>query len=180
MPRQRFCYELWTIMARRPTLDEARVEVDDPVFRDVALVERPFANAVVAGARRREHLDGEQQCPNRVALARNASPFVSIDGENVRLGNELRLELNVGRRRHGDADALGFHVSHERCEQTRHSELVGKSRGRRHEQLALHQLVSRRREWRGVDEGAYFARGPAATEFRRHSHNLLGARRWRQ
>src|SRR5689334_24444693 len=46
--------------------------------------------------------------------------------------------------------------------------------GRRHEQLAVHQLVARRCQRVLVDERAYLAGGPTALDGR-HGHNVLGS-----
>jgi hypothetical protein len=50
------------------------------------------------------------------------------------------------------------------------------ARRRRHEQFAADQLVSRRNEWRGSNERAHLARGPATGGFRGHGHSLVRAR----
>ena len=77
------------------------------------------------------------------------------------------------------AEALGANVRIQRDDEGHHSSLMPRSWRRRHEQLAINQLVAWRSQWVLGDELAHLARG--ATAFSGwHGHNLLGARRFTQ
>ena len=100
--------------------------------------------------------------------------LVGRHDEDVGPDDRLGLQLDVERRGQHLANARGDEVRIQRNDQPPNGSLMRADRRRRHEQLAIHELVARRHEWIGVDERLDLGAGPA-TMGCRHGHNLLGS-----
>jgi hypothetical protein len=62
VPDEHFGQDFRPLVAGTPALDDARVQVDDPILRNIlGLIDPPLALPVGARGRRRQNLDGKQQ-----------------------------------------------------------------------------------------------------------------------
>src|SRR5688500_5712961 len=95
MPHQGVCDELGPRVSRTPSLEQPRVEVDDPVVRYVPLVHGAFAHAVVAATGWGQYFDRQQELADGEPLTHDAAPVGRWNYEHVRLCDELRLQFDV-------------------------------------------------------------------------------------
>src|SRR5690348_16152283 len=104
MPRQRFDENLRPYVVRPPALEQPRVQVVDPILRQVSLVLWPLHDAIVAPTAWGQHLGGEHELTSRHLLG-DPPCFGAREDEDIGLTEELGLELDVERRGNGKTDA---------------------------------------------------------------------------
>ena len=98
------------------------------------------------------------------------------DDHQIGLVPFLRVQLQFPGTEHDLAEAMPHEVWLQREREVENDALVSPARCRRHEQLAVHQLVARREPRSLVHETIDLRSSPSMRTDRWHGHNLLGAR----
>jgi len=123
MPYERIARDLGPLLIRRPPLEDARIEVDDQVVRQVPLVQRSLAHDVVS-------------------IAQNPAPFGDWQDVDIWLRDEFRFELDVRRRGEHVADGLDLEVGIESHNELHNRWLMQRTGAPCHEQFAFNQRIS--------------------------------------
>jgi hypothetical protein len=110
-PREMIVDECWPLLVRSPDLERCSIAIDNPVFRNTALLKRaPFRDAIMARRSGRQNLAHEKRCHDGPFAAQPLS-LDPGNGKEVRFKALSRLELEFRRAQQHLAESLTGEIS---------------------------------------------------------------------
>src|SRR5579872_178357 len=176
LPGQYVVHERRAVITGAPDFDGFCTSIDDPVVGNIVALKRAaFRDAIVAHRAWRQHFANEQRMG--YGIVGRCTPAVDRRrDEEIGLEATLTIEGDLARPEPHLAQALSSNVVANQHRELERDTLMPAARPRRHEELAVDELVARGISVALLYETRDFFPGPTVPVRGWHDHNLLGGK----